>query len=209
MLSFEERKKLHEEKLEEYIKIVEDAKPKKETPEIYKTAYKIMLMPNTEKELEYAEASLAQQIEMEELYDLAQAGKTKMVSMEKNKFFDYIVELYKEAMNIGYVIDYDKYKRMSLEETVQFLYEGIIARAYPEDDMCYYLFKRLELNMENPLHLLQLEMLSATVKVNFPKYEEDNIEVFMEHSIKIYKAFHQLCEKNRIYTKDDNNSLNI
>lgn len=209
MLSFEERKKLHEEKLEEYIELVEQAKPKEEASEVYKKAYKIMLMPNTEKELEYAEASLAQQIEMEELYDLAQAGKTKMVSMEKNKFFDYIVELYKEAMNIGYVIDYDKYKRMSLEEAVQFLYEGIIAKAYPGDDMFYYLFKRLELNMENPLHLLQLEMLSATVKVNFPKYEEDNIEVFMESGIKVYKAFHQLCEKNKISAKEDNNSFSI
>lgn len=197
MLSFEERKKLHEEKLEEYIELVEQAKPKEEASEVYKKAYKIMLMPNTEKELEYAEASLAQ------------AGKTKMVSMEKNKFFDYIVELYKEARNIEYVIDYDKYKRMSLEETAQFLYEGIIARAYPGDDMFYYLFKRLELNMENPLHLLQFEMLSATVKVNFPKYEEDNIEVFMESSIKVYKAFHQLCEKNKISAKEDNNSFSI
>lgn len=211
MLSFEERKKLHEENLLEHIEIVEKMEPKIDATELSKKEYKIMLLPQTENELEYAEAVLALYIEIDELTALAAAGKTKLVPLEENKFCDYFIDKLKEAKDDTYIFDEKKYKDMSIEESAQFIYEAAIYQGYTEE-IVPYLFERMGFDSGNILHLMQFMSLLATIKFDIPKpgnTNDSDIEKVMEEGKKLYKAFHQLCEKNRIISKEDSNSYTM
>lgn len=208
MLSFEERKKLHEERLVEQVDLVEKMLPKNEDSDISKKAYKIMLMPQNEKELEFAEARLSTYVELQELTKLAAAGKVKLGPLEENLFAEYYVELLKNAMDDSYVVDVNKYKDMSIEQMAQLMYDGGTFIANGEI-MVPYLCKQMGFDSENILHLLQFMAIFVSVKPVVPEPDPKNtIELEMEDTIKLYKIFHKLIEENKISSKEDEDTFN-
>ena len=182
--------------------------PKNEDSDISKKAYKIMLMPQNEKELEFAEARLSTYVELQELTKLAAAGKVKLGPLEENLFAEYYVELLKNAMDDSYVVDVNKYKDMSIEQMAQLMYDGGTFIANGEI-MVPYLCKQMGFDSENILHLLQFMAIFVSVKPVVPEPDPKNtIELEMEDTIKLYKIFHKLIEENKISSKEDEDTFN-
>lgn len=203
MTSFEERKKLHEINIVSNEALVSKYKPRKEDSEIKKTKYKILFSPQNEKELDYAEASLAFIVELDELEGLAITGKTKYPSIENNKFSECFIELLESVNNSANEFNKEKYTNMSLKEKAKFLYDGGVYTVYGEK-MIFFLCEKLGLNPHYVPHIAKAIELLKKVKLNHPFFDTKNtLEEEMEEDIKLYNEFHKVCLENRIYTKED------
>ncbi len=158
---------------------------------------KILLLPKTESELEYANKYLTFFQDNVNITESATNGNTQEIDFNNCTLMNYMSDFTKLIYNDATEIEIENFKK-SIDATTaaEILFQNIILTTNPPENIVEIIKNKCNLDISNTLRLIEFyALLDQIIEIYVPKnINKESMKKFIDYADK----FHRLCVKNMI-----------
>ena len=201
MLSFEDRLDKHFKRIIENTELLLNSKPEEDDHEIIQASFRIMMAPQNEKELAFAESFLSLLVNTASVAKKTQLHKTLIAPIKENKFIGALIEEIKAIDEEERDYDYTPYKDLSIDDAVLLTYDAATISGYSEEEIFKHLCKSLRIgkNDANGKYILADQLGEIQFNINLRPLS-NNLNEHMQKVIKLSKTFKEFSDSQEITT---------